>query len=123
MSALKDLVSEYIQYTIDTDTVLNSYVPNSHLGVVFSEVIEFIGYYDCNEHTDIFSTIDFESMVRDVFKDTQLTDDNVHEAYQRLRERDNRLRNIMKLLMIMHDELMSKRVERNSDAIYREFLN
>lgn len=120
MMDLKELVTAYVLYTVHATKPLNDYVPNSHIGKRFCEVLEFIGYYESDEHLNVFASYNFEAIVREVFCDSVLNDLNVHAAYQRLRERENALRNLMKLLMIEHDELMAKRVERGMFDIYKE---
>lgn len=126
---MKELVKSYIIHTIRTPNVLNKFVPNSHIGKVFSEVYEFIEYYECGEHKELFQHTlrnykgTFNGMVSEVFSETELTDTIVYEAYQRLREKKNDLRNFTKLIIIYdtaEKELMTRRVKRGSETIYKE---
>jgi hypothetical protein len=125
---MKELVKSYIIHTIQTPNVLNKFVPNSHIGITISEVYEFIEYYECGEHTELFEHTlmkykgTFNDMVLEVFSETELNDTVVHEAYQRLRENHNTLRNFMKLIMIYdtEQELMCKRINRGPEIIYKE---
>ena len=121
--SIKDNVKRYILYTINCTNKLNEYVPNSHIGITFSEVYEFIEYYNSGEHTNIFNKYDFTKMVEEVFSGEEiLTDGIVHNSYQILREKRNDLRNIMMLLMIEHQEdLMPKRVSKGMFKIYEKF--
>lgn len=125
---MKEIVKSYILYTLKTPNKLNHYVPNSHIGTIFSEVYEFIEYYESKDHEELFSkdlehfsTSSFEDMVKEVFNENILTDEVIHNSYQLLREKNNKLRNIMKLLIILYNgKLMTKRVKRNMDKIYKE---
>jgi len=113
------LIEKYIIYCINSEVQLNQYVPNSHIGKVFSEVLEWIGYYNSKEHIELFKKYDFEDSVQEVFTNTDLTDKVVHDTYQKLREKKNRLRNLMKLLVIEDDgTVMNKRVKYDSFYIY-----
>ena len=92
MITMKSILTDYINHTITTPTdAINGYVPNSHIGVLFSEVYEFIEYYESGEHVALFEKYDFESIVAEVFPEVEITDDSVHVAYQKLREKRNDL--------------------------------
>ncbi len=120
---MKTKISNYIKHTISTPNKLNVYVPNSHIGTIFSEVYEFIEYFESGEHTQLFSEYNFESCVNEVFIDNDnLTDEIVYSAYQTLRSKRNNLRNLMILLMIEgRNELMIKRVNKGMFNIYKNF--
>lgn len=133
---IKEKISNYIRYTRYTDSKLNKFVPNSHIGKIFSEVYEFIEYYESGDHIDLFNKVinqynkklDFPFIVNEVFEITDykdLTDEIVHSSYQKLREKKNPLRNFMKLMIIedrsLDSSIMKKRINRGLFKIYDEF--
>lgn len=128
---MREKLANYIRYTIYTDSKLNKFVPNSHIGKIFSEVYEFIEYYESGEHIDLFNDCqyDFPFIVNEVFEIADykdLTDEIVHSSYQKLREKKNPLRNFMKLMIIkdrsLDSSIMKKRVNRGLFKIYDEFF-
>lgn len=116
---LRKLVESYVRHTVITPNKINIYVPNSHIGETFCEVLEMIDYFESGEH-DIFNQYNFIEYVSEVFANTITTDDVVHSSYQILREKGNNLRNFMMLAIIEDDTLMPKRVKNNMFDRYKK---
>jgi hypothetical protein len=99
------LIVEHLLITINTETKINPHVPNSHIAQLFEEVIdamvmelyfkeefqkagiEFIKYAERD-----FETIEGKSEKEQI--------EIIHRAYQKLREKDNEIRNNLKLMDI-----------------------
>ena len=124
MKKTKTIVEKYIKFCAQSKEQINRNVGNDHLGVRFSEVVEFIDYYKSGDHKTLFEKYDFPASVAEVFPDVEMSIETVHEAYQRLRAKDNPLRNYMILLIIedsSENKIMQKRVKRGSFDIYKKY--
>lgn len=91
---------------------LNPHVPNSHIIETFEEVIDamvFELYFPSEFET---AGIEFLKYAERDFKsinglDSELQKEVIHDAYQKLREKNNEIRNNIKLMKIeLHDLLM-----------------
>lgn len=90
---------------LKSDTTINTHVPNSHIAQLFEEVIDAmvmeLYFKEDFEKAGItfieYVERDFESIVGKSEKDKI---EIIHRAYQKLREKDNEIRNNLKLMDI-----------------------
>ncbi len=109
---IKNLV-DYILFLKETDAAeqVNEYVPNSHLVEQFEEVIDALVYELYFEADFRRAQIEFHKYAATDFPPIDdLSREQkariVHEAYQRLRQKDNPIRNNLKLMDIRLGELI-----------------
>lgn len=106
------IIVDYILYLNSHEKQLNEYVPNSHIAETFEEVIDAMVFelYFPEEfkQADIsfinYAERDFESIEG---KPEQEQREIIHNAYQKLQERNNEIRNNLKLMdERLHDLIM-----------------
>lgn len=108
-----EILVEYIQLLSENSSIeqVNEYVPNSHLILQFEEIIDAMLYelYFEEEFKKegiefiIYAERDFAS-----FEKSKKTErfNIIHEAYQKLRQKDNEIRNNLKLMDIKLADLI-----------------
>ena len=103
---------DYILLTLAQEKPLNEHVPNSHISETFEEVIDAIVFelYFPEEfekagiHFIQYAERDFESIEGKSLEEQATI---IHKAYQKLREKDNEIRNNLKAMKIeLRDLLM-----------------
>lgn len=103
---------DYILFILAQDKQLNEHVPNSHISETFEEVIDAMVFelYFPDEFTKAgihfieYAERDFESIEG---KSQEEQARIIHNAYQKLREKDNEIRNNLKAMKIeLRDLLM-----------------
>jgi len=109
---LKDLsISLHLIFQQILKIKIDSLVPNSHISEAFEEVIDALVFelYFPKEFAE--KGIEIEKYAKDIFKSIEGLKEDEHikaiqEAYQTLREKDNPLRNQIKLMKIELKELL-----------------
>lgn len=101
----------YIQYLYKDTEPINEYVPNSHIAEVFEEVIDAMVFelYFPEE----FKKVDIQ-FVKYIERDFQSIDGKsennqkeiIHNTYQKLREKENEIRNNLQLMDIRLENLV-----------------
>jgi adenine-specific DNA-methyltransferase len=99
------IFSNYILFLTTTKKEISNHVPNSHIAQLFEEVIDAmvmeLYFKEDFENEGIefikYAERDFESIEE---KDEQEQIEIIHNAYQKLREKDNEIRNNLKLMDI-----------------------
>lgn len=99
------VLSKMIVSVLSFDYILNSHVPNSHIAQLFEEVIDAmvmeLYFKEDFEKVGIeftkYAERDFES-IEGKSESEQI--ESIHRAYQKLREKDNEIRNNLKLMDI-----------------------
>ncbi len=103
---------DYILFILAQDKQLNEHVPNSHISETFEEVIDAMVFelYFPEEFKKVglhfiqYAERDFES-IEGKSQEEQIS--IIHNAYQKLREKDNEIRNNLKAMKIeLRDLLM-----------------
>lgn len=98
-----EVLVDYIQYLKAYENPVNEYVPNEHVAEVFEEVIDGMVFelYFKDEFKKAslgfheFAVRDFKSIEG---KDEKETREIIHSSYQMLREKENEIRNNLKLM-------------------------
>ena len=138
-----DLIVKYITETLNEEVKINDYVPNSHIAMVFRDVLRYLELehkYPSEFHikhvvngeeytkenglrkitTIKKSNYHILSHISDYFNEELLNDngyEEIHRVYQKLRGRDDYLRNILKLLSLeLRDVIMMDLVDKSLDA-------
>jgi predicted transcriptional regulator len=130
---MEKYLKRIIFYTTYCENQLNQYVPNSHIAITFCEVLEFVRYYNNSKLRElVFDDVDikyktlynFENAFDEVFNSAIINDETVHQSYQTLCAKKNVMRNLLKLKMITHQEiLMPLRVEYDMFDIFKKEFN
>ena len=137
------LISSYIRATIKIEEPINDYVPNSHIADVFKDVLRYLeleNMYPNEFHNDHIekgeswtkakgteyhervkkSNYHILSRIGEYFDKDLLKEngkDEIHKVYQKLRIKDDYLRNLQKLVAIeLRDTIMNDLVDRNLKA-------
>lgn len=100
-----EILVDYIIAVLQEEIVINSHVPNSHIAQLFEEVIDSmvmeLYFKEDFEKAGIefikYAERDFESIEG---KSEKEQIEIIHRAYQKLREKDNEIRNNLKLMDI-----------------------
>jgi adenine-specific DNA-methyltransferase len=102
---------DYLLLSKQSKTQINEFVPNNHISEAFEEVIDALVFelYFPKEFAE--KGIEIEKYAQDIFKPIEgLKKDEqikaIEKAYQTLREKDNPLRNQIKLMKIELKELL-----------------
>jgi adenine-specific DNA-methyltransferase len=108
--SLKSL-SEIMSFVLSSSKLIDEQVPNSHLAETFDEVIDALVFELYFPEEFIEKGIEIEKYANDIFNPIEgLKEDEqikaIQEAYQSLREKDNPLRNQIKLMKIELKELL-----------------
>jgi len=96
-----------------TDRKINEYVPNEHLILQFEEIIDAMVYELFFEEEFHKEGVEFIKFAATVFpaiescKDDSDREQIIHQAYQDLRQKDNAIRNNLKLMDIRLNHLLS----------------
>ncbi len=107
------IIAQIIQYIIKLKNTINEYVPNSHIVDIFEEVIDGMVYELYFKEDFEAVNIEFIKYAERDFKSIEGIDDEsekikiIHEAYQKLREKDNEIRNNLKLMLIELKDLLT----------------
>jgi len=127
-NSIYNIIKTYIDFTLNTESQINEYVPNTHIAKVFKEVLEgcekenmypeiyhniTIGGYDSVEDKSKFDfiggkyykkekmRISFIDHIDEYFNLDRLTKygtDEIHKTYQKLRDKYDIIRNNLKLI-------------------------
>ena len=98
--------------TLGKESSINEYVPNSHIVQLFEEVLDGMIYELYFKEDFETVNIEFIKYVERDFKSIEgVTDKSekikiIHEAYQKLRESNNEIRNNLKLMLIELKDLL-----------------
>lgn len=112
--AAMKLIDKYIDVAKKADVQINEYVPNSHIMKTFEYVKVGIELEDRFKEKYKRAGVEFLKFVPDVFNLATLNKDGikeVHTAYQKLREKEDPIRNSLKLQDIRCDFMMPLKVE------------
>lgn len=99
--------------TLGKESSINEYVPNSHIVQLFEEVIDGMIYELYFKEDFEAANIEFIRYAERDFRSIEGIDDEsekikiIHEAYQKLREKDNEIRNNLKLMLIELKDLLT----------------
>lgn len=101
-SNIKELVN-YIQFLKKLNDPINEFVPNSHISQLFEEVIDALVYELYFEEDFKKSNIAFMKYAERDFRSIEGKSEKetikiIHAAYQKLREKDNEIRQNLKLM-------------------------
>lgn len=137
-----DLIKKYIKTTLNTEEQINEYVPNTHIAEVFRDILIYVeleNMYKRKFHN--FHMVHSETLENGVSRewDTKTPSyfhllnilhlyfdkekletegsENIHYVYQLLRQRDDYLRNMIKLINIdLKGVVMKHLVNRDLEA-------
>lgn len=103
--------SKVMSFVLSSNNLINEQVPNSYLADVFDEVIDALVFelYFPEEFRE--KGIEIERYAKSIFKPIEDLPENkqieaINEAYHTLREKDNSLRNQIKLMKIELNDLL-----------------
>jgi len=106
-------IKTYIDFTLNSKTQINEYVPNTHIAETFKEVLQACEKesmypeiyhnlpYEEYEHKEGTYSISFLDKINDYFNLEILNQngiDEIHRAYQKLREKHDYIRQALKLI-------------------------
>ncbi len=106
------ILASYVLYLNNVNYQINEYVPNSHISQTFEDVIDAIvfefyfpkEFEEANIHFTQYAERDFLTLDK---KSQTEQKEIIHNAYQKLREKDNEIRNNLKAMKIeLRDLLM-----------------
>lgn len=112
---MEDHLKRIIFYVTYCENQLNQYVPNSHIAITFCEVLEFVRYYNNPKLRELvfddlsvkYKTVhNFQNAFNEVFAISIINDETTHQCYQTLRGKNNIMRNLLKMGMLTHQELL-----------------
>lgn len=99
--------------TLGKESSINEYVPNSHIVQLFEEVIDGMIYELYFKEDFEAANIEFIRYAERDFRSIEGIDDEsekitiIHKSYQKLREKDNEIRNNLKLMLIELKDLLT----------------
>lgn len=101
LETYKKIIESYIFVCLNSKTNINNYVPNTHIANTFDEILLFLDIED--KYKIDFINYPILNLLNDYFNIDTLNnnkEDEVHRTYQKLREKNDIIRNRLKLVKI-----------------------
>ena len=118
----KQLILDYIMSVTEFSEQLNEYVPNSHIQERFKEVLTGLELEEKYPNEFKRAGVVFYKHIEEIFKPINTLDkkekkDAILRAYQALREKENPIRNNLKLMYVRLQKIIME--DRNEKANFQ----